>query len=171
MNEVELKFLNINVQEIKEKLKKLGAELKSDAITESYSFLAEGFHGFNSDMKYLRIRKINNDVRITYKDPAKSSSMTAREEIEIKVDDYDTAITLLEKLNFKKNDIFRKHRMHYELGDVHFELDTLDNVPTYLEIETKTEEAMKKICTDLKLDILNGKKGTIVEILPGLFNK
>ena len=169
MNEVELKFLDINVEEIKEKLKKIGAKLKSDALTESYSFFAEGFHGNNSEMKYLRVRKTNDDIRITYKDPVKSSGMTVREEIEIKVDNFEVAINLLEKLNFKKNDIFRKHRIHYELGDVHFEIDTLDNVPTYLEIETTTEESMKKICSDLGLNIAEGKNGTIVEILPELF--
>lgn len=171
MDEIELKFLNINVQEIKEKLNNIGAELKSDAQTESYSFLAEGFHASNSNMKYLRIRKINDDIRITYKDPAKSSEMTVREEIEIKVDDYKTAISLLEKLNFKKDDVFKKHRIHYELGNIHFELDTLENVPTYLEIETQTEKDMINICKKLELDISTGKKGTIVEILPELFNK
>lgn len=40
--------------------------------------------------------------------------------------------------------------------------------PPYLEIETQNEEDMKDIC--IKLDISNGKKGTIVEILPEMFN-
>jgi len=45
MNEIELKFLNINTEEIKDKLEKIGAKIKFDTLIESYPFLAEGFHG------------------------------------------------------------------------------------------------------------------------------
>ena len=171
MNEIELKFLDINVKEIKDRLSKLGAKLKYDAQSESYPFWSEGFHSSNSNMQYLRVRKINEDVTITYKYPAKEIDMAIREEIEIKVDDYDQAIKLIEKLGFEKGKVFRKHRIHYELGNIHFELDTLENIPTYLEIETQTLDDMKEICVKLELNILEGKKGTIVEILPDIFDK
>lgn len=171
MDEVELKFLNINVNEIKQKIQNIGAELKYDTYTESYPFLKEDFSASNSNKKYLRIRKINDDITITYKDPNKKSNMSNRSEIEIKVDNYEKAIQLIEKLGFKKGKVFRKHRIHYELNDIHFELDTLENIPTYLEIETQSEDDMKNICIKLGLNILNGKKGTIVEILPEMFKK
>ena len=114
MDEIELKFLNINVEEIKQKLKEIGAVLKFEAQTEAHPFLAEGFHGWDSSKKYLRIRKINEDIKITYKDPAKNSKMTHREEIEISVDNYENAIELLQKLGFSKGPVFKKRRAHYE---------------------------------------------------------
>lgn len=169
MEEIELKFLNINIENIKQKLKELGAKLKYNTQIESYPFLTEGFHGSDSSKNFLRIRKSNDEVWITYKGPAKKSSMTIREEIEVKVDNYDNAIKLIEKLGFKRGKVFRKHRLHYELGDIHFELDTVENIPTYLEIETTNEEDMKIICAKLGLDITKGRKGTIVEILPEKF--
>jgi len=169
MKEVELKFLDINVEDVKGKLEKLGAELKYDTYIESYPFISDEFHGYNSDKKYLRVRKVDDDVEITYKDPAITSDMTAREEINLRVDSYEEAIKLIEKLGFEKGEVFRKHRVHYELGSIHFELDTLDHIPTYLEIETETEDEMKKVCVELELDILHGKKGTIVEIFPEKF--
>ena len=170
MDEIELKFLNIDVKEIKNKLIELGAERKFGAHTESFPFWADGFHSSDSSMKFLRIRKVNDDVRITFKSPAKNSIMTNREEIEVKVDDYEQAIKLLENLGFEKGQMFGKHREHYELGNIHFELDTLKNIPTYLEIETNNEEEMHNICSQLGLEMSNGKKGTIVEILPHMFN-
>jgi adenylate cyclase, class 2 len=169
MEEIELKFLNIDVENIKKKIKELGAKIKYDSQIESYPFLAEGFHGSDSSKKFLRIRKSNDEVWITYKGPAKKSSMTTREEIEVKADDYDKAIKLIEKLGFKKGKVFKKHRLHYELGDTHFELDTVKNIPTYLEIETNNEKDMKNICAKIGLDITKGRKGTIVEILPEKF--
>ncbi len=170
MDEIELKFLNIDVENIKKKFDEIGAKLKFDTHLESYPFVSEDFCGFNTSKKFLRVRKVDGDVWITYKDPKIDSKMTSRKEIEIKVDNYEKSITLLESLGFKKGKIFKKHRVHYELGDVHFELDTLENIPTYLEIETQTEEAMEKICLKLNLDISKGKKGTIVEIYPEKFN-
>jgi hypothetical protein len=44
MDEIELKFLNINVKEIKEKLTKINAKIIYDETLESFSFLADGFH-------------------------------------------------------------------------------------------------------------------------------
>ncbi len=167
MKEFELKFLNINVEEIKNKLEKIGAELKYDSILESISFSGNGFHRYNSNMKFLRLRKINDDVILTFKGPI--SDLGIREEIEINVNDFEGTILIIEKLGLKKEDIFRKRRLHYVLSDVCFELDTLDNVPTYLEIETKDKKSMIEICDKLNLDISKGKKGTIVEILPELF--
>ena len=171
MDEIELKFLDINVSKIKEKLESVGAKLVYDKDMESYPFLQDGYSGSDSTKKYLRVRKVNSDVKITYKDPAKNSEMTNREEIEITVDNYEKAILLIEKLGFQKGKVFKKHRIHYELGNIHFELDTLENIPTYLEIETTTEDDMIGICEKLDLDMNNGKKGTIVEILPDMFDK
>ncbi|PCI24148.1 hypothetical protein COB57_05550 [Candidatus Peregrinibacteria bacterium] len=169
MKEIELKFLNIDVADIKQKLLLLGAEEKYNTEIESQAFLAEGFHSSDSAQKYLRIRKINDLVTITYKSPAHDSEMSSRDEIELQVDSYDNAIGLLESMGFKKGHVGKKHRIHYEYGNVHFELDTLENIPTYLEIETTCEEKMREVCKKLDLNILEGKKGTIVEILPEMF--
>lgn len=172
MDEIELKFLNINVDDIKQKLQDIGAKLKYSTQIESYPFLKEGFDGFDSTKRFLSVRKVDDKITITHKEPAiKNSDFTHREETEIAVDNYEKALLLFEKLGFTKGNIFKKHREHYELGDVHFELDTLENVPTYLEIETQSNEKMIEICQTLNLDITQGKKGTIVEIMPELLDK
>ena len=111
MDEIELKFLDIDVKEIKKKLLNLGAKLIFDSQTESYPFLKDGFSSYDSNMNYLRIRKIDDDVKITYKAPAKKSEMTNREEIEITVDSYENGIKLLENLGFVLGDVFKKHRI------------------------------------------------------------
>jgi len=169
VKEIELKFLDINVSGIKEKLEKIGAKVIFDNFMEGYTFLKEWFSEKDSSQKYLRVRKVNWKIEVTFKWPAWESKMTSREEIEFIADDYENAILLLEKLWFKKWRFFKKHRIHYEKWDIHFELDTLANIPTYLEIEVKKEEDMIEICKKLDLDIKDGKKWTIVEILPEKF--
>jgi predicted adenylyl cyclase CyaB len=97
--------------------------------------------------------------------------MMSKEEIEIKVDNYDNAILILERLGFEKWKKRTKHRTHYEFWDIHFELDTVNDIPTYLEIETQSENTMIEICNKLELDISLGKKWTIFELLPEKFTE
>lgn len=171
MREIELKFLDINVKEIKDRLKQIGAILKYDTDTISYPFTNKDFSSYDSTKNFLRLRKINRESFITYKSPASKSNITDREEIEIKVDNFKEAIKLLERIGFEKGKVFKKHRIHYEMENAHFELDTVGDIPTYLEIETRNERDMINICNKLDLDIKKGKKGTIVEIYPEKFNK
>ena len=163
MDEIELKFLDINVAEITAKLEKLGAIKKYDHELASYYFEAEGFSGGDYGMKGLRIRRIGDKSFLTYKDPAKLSDLSIREETEVEVISFDDTVSLIEKLGFTKGYLTKKNRIHYELGDVHFELDTQSfaDIPTYLEIETRTEQAMTEICQKLDLDIKKGRNESI----------
>ena len=170
MNEIELKFLDIDIAEITRKIEKLGAQKKYEVDLESYYFVAPGFSGSDSKQKGLRVRRIGEKSFLTYKNPAKfSEKMSIREELETEVGDFKTMVKILEKLGFTKGRLTKKHRIHYELGDVHFELDTYPGILTFLEIETRTEEAMREICQKLDLDISKGEKGTIEEVLPEAF--
>ena len=78
-------------------------KVKYNTDTEATSFTKTGFSGFDSSKNFLRVRKINKDVVITYKGPCEEDSkMDSREEIEIQVDDYSKAVMMMEKLGFEK---------------------------------------------------------------------
>ena len=169
--EIELKFLDVDVEEMKEKILKIGAKLVFDTEMESIVFLGDEFSTRDSSKKYLRLRKINDTTLLTFKSPRTDSNMTSRDEHETEVKDFDATLEILKRLGFNDGVVSKKHRMHYELGNIHFELDTVEGIPTYLEIETTTEEDMKDICKKMNIDISKGKKGTIVEILPEKFKE
>lgn len=169
MDEIELKFLDINVEKIKNKIEALGAKKIYDEEIVSLPFSGEGFSFGDSQKKLLRIRKVDGDIVITYKGANRESKMLNKEEIEIKVDDFDKASLLLERLGFIKGNLFIKHREHFEMDKVHFEFDTVLDIPTYLKIETTTEEEMFNICKKLEIDINEGKNKTIVELFPEKF--
>ncbi len=165
MQEVELKFLEIDVEKTKQKLLELGAVLVYDTTIDSQSFIGNGFHGSDSSQKYLRIRKTDGKVTLTYKEPAAQDSFTtSRKEIEIELDNYEKGLELISNLGLVPEQIFSKHRSHFELGTIHFEIDTVSGIPPYLEIETQDEEEMNRACELLGLLVSDGKKGTIFEI-------
>lgn len=165
MNEVELKFIEIYVEDIKNRLANIGAILVSEGDLEMTTFIKDDFDRKDSTKKCLRVRKEHADTRVTYKSPAKvNSDATSRNEIEIVVDNYYNAVALFKQLGFTADESFIKHREHYELGEWHYEIDTVPGIPTYLEVEAQTEEELRTACEALGLNILDGKKGTIFEI-------
>lgn len=167
MQEVELKFLDIDVEDIKRKITEIWAVLKFDREMESCLLIKEWYSWWDSTKNLLRVRKIGHKSVVTYKDPMLDSKMTSREEVEFETSDYWESVKLFQKMWFTIESINKKRRIHYELTDsIHFELDTLEWIPTYLEIETQSEDEMIEICKRLELDIWEWKKGTIFEILP-----
>ena len=166
MQEVELKFIDINIEEIKKKITDLGAKKTYEKDMENLFLCKEGFDFRDSSKKILRLRKTNDSIVLNYKGPNESSQMHNKEEIEIQVDDLEKTISLFERLEFTKTNILKKHREHYEMDDVHFEFDTVEDIPTYLEIETQSEKAMIDICKKLDLDITKGQGKNVFELFP-----
>ncbi len=169
MKEIELKFLDIDVLDIKKKLEAIWAKLDFESEVEWYVFWTDWFSENDASQKYLRVRKINNIVEVCFKWPSTDWEMTVREEIEFIADDYNQALLFLEKLWFTKTRFFKKYREHYIYWNIHFEIESHQHISPYLEIETGNKKDMKDICKKLNLDLSQWKKGTIVEILPEKF--
>jgi len=169
-DEIELKFMDIDKKAIIRRLKEIGAIKEFEGEMQSITFLKDGFARGDSSKKYLRIRKIGEECFLTYKGPAKDSKLHIRDEIEIKVSDFDATVKIITALGFSTSPLFKKRRMHHTLGKSHIEIDELEGIPAYLEIEAESEKKMGELCALLGLDMSEGKNKTIVEIYPEKFN-
>lgn len=157
MKEIELKFFDINLELMINKIIDLGAKFKYESTLDAV-FLSK------SDLslkEVLRIRKKIIDskeiVEVTYKGAIdKHSNFKIREEVEFNSSNYKETLKFFEKLGYKICNTTSKKRVHYQLGDICFEFDTVLNYPTYLEIETQNEKDMVEICEKLGLDISLG---------------
>ncbi len=168
MQEIELKFLDVNIPEIIKKIKFLGAKLEYDKELHSISFYNKGFSATKSDKKEIRLRKIGDKSFITFKGPNKGKTLHIREEIELEISDINKMKKILLEMGFKSFEV-KKKRKHFVLGEISFEIDDYGFIPQFLEIETKTKRDMVKICRKLDLDIKNGKNKTIMELFPEKF--
>lgn len=167
MTEVELKFFDSDLVALEEKIKTLGAVLVYDTDTTTVAFTKPGLLGYDTSKNSLRIRKIGEDVFVTFKTKKDDeSTMTVKDELEFKINDFQKGILLFSKLGFARSPEYLKRRKHYELGTVHFEFESVPGFPEYLEIETTNEQDMHAICAQIGLDIHTGKKGTLFEIYP-----
>lgn len=141
--ELEVKFLNVDVKDLCSQLDKLGASLIFNTL-----FRITIFHGLSGeDREYVRVRDEGNKITLTHKRTYKGS--IAATEHEVKVNSYEETIALLDAIGLTWKRTEEKLRIHYELEGVSIDIDTWPGVPTYVEIEADTEQALRSTCEKL----------------------
>ena len=133
--EYEIRVLEIDVEKIQKKLKKLNAVLVEDVFQRRYLY---DFKPVNPD-KWIRLRTNGKETTLTIKD-IESAKIDGTQELEIKVDDFDAADAILNELGYKARGIQENKRIKYDLNGVEVDIDTWPMIPPYLEIEGKNEE-------------------------------
>ena len=139
MKEIEVKILDINVEDIRKKLLDLGAEKVFEGEVEMYRFDYPDDR-LNKEDSFLRIRKMGEQVELCFKGKKEGTQFKMREEIEVTTSGLNDTLLIFEKLGLKKIFDGKKLRESYTLGDVRFELDTYPGVPTFVAVEAPTEE-------------------------------
>lgn len=155
MKEIEVKVLDLDILDIKNKVINLGGKIVKNEQQENY------FWGLkDTDKGYLRIRRIydflNNSEKITLCIKKIHTTEFSRENIEheFEVSSFDECLNFVKALgfgDFKRED---KHRESYILNDVLIEFDTWDKSVfpyPYIELEAPDNEALKKIIDLLEI--------------------
>ena len=140
--EIEVKF-RVDFEETKRKLESLGASFVGEELQEDVYFSLPL-------PKLLRVRKIGNlgKAYLTYKeikDPGRNEEF---DELEVEVSDFNTTVEILRRLGFKEDVTVRKRRLVYRLSGVTFELNDVEGLGGFLDIEVISddiEDAKKKI--------------------------
>lgn len=139
--EVEIKF-KVEFDRIREKIESIGAKFVGEEIQEDLYFSLPHRH-------LLRIRRIVNlgESILGYKE-IRDERNEEFDEIEVKVDDFDKTREILKRLGFKEEVWVKKHRYIYKLDNVTFELNKVEELGDFLDIEVMSdniEKAKEKI--------------------------
>lgn len=132
--EVEVKF-RVNFEDARRKIESLGATFLREELQEDVYFSLPL-------PKLLRVRKLGNlgEVFLTYKeikDPGKNEEF---DEIEVGVSDFDKTVEIFRRLGFEEDIVVRKKRLVYRLGEVTFELNDVEGLGGFLDIEVISED-------------------------------
>jgi len=135
MREVEVKILEVNKEELLKKLESLGAKKIFDGRVEAIYFETR------DEKQTLRLRKNGGENELVLKTLNDDSEVKDAEELHVTTNSFQYTKKILEKLGFKpKKTRINKHRESYKLNSVRFEIDTIDGLPTFLEIEASNKE-------------------------------
>ena len=145
--EYEIRVLEINKEEIINKLEKLGATKKGKFKQKRYVYdLVPKQEG-----KWIRLRTNGKITTLTYKNII-SNTIDGTKEIELEVEDFEKTNEFLEKIGFKNRSFQENRRIQYVLDDVEIDIDSWPMIPTYLEIEGKSERDIMSIKNKLDID-------------------
>lgn len=150
--EIEVRFLEINEAELKEKLKKLGAKDLGEDFLEEIIFYDKELTWQYIRKKIVRIRKTKNGIFLTYKFKEEETSGMEVEEIEFEISDVEKGRAFLEALGLVAYRRQEKKRHKFLFKDVIIDIDTWPKVPTYVELEGPSEDHIREVAKLLGFD-------------------
>jgi len=151
--EFETQVLDIDAEQIKNKLRGLGAEETPEFSQKRWVFDIKCLEDEGIG-EWVRLREVNGKATITYKN-RKGLGISDTEEIEVEAGDFDKAAEILSKLKCWSGNYYQENkRTRFLFNDIEFTIDRWPRIPAFLEIEAKSE---KKVKEGLKLLGLEGK--------------
>jgi adenylate cyclase class 2 len=151
--EYEAKFYPVNKEEYRKKLQSIGAKL---TIPERKMIRFVGNFRENKmlpQQTYIRVRNEGNLSRLSLKTMAAAGGkLSDQKETDVEVSDFDKTVQILETIGIN----FSRHqetlREEWEYKGAQITIDTWPGLPTYSEVEAKSEEMVKEIAEELGFD-------------------
>ncbi len=135
--EIEAKFYVQRLEEVRQRLETLGAELVEPRVSESNLRFDTQAGEFRRAGRVLRLRQ-DTRARLTYKDSDRADAGALnRREIEFAVSDFSAAQEFLEALGYVPVFTYEKFRTTYKLEGVEIMLDEMP-YGQFVEIEGAT---------------------------------
>lgn len=155
MEEIEVKFLDIDPAKIEAKLKEIGAQKTGDYFYKRRVFDFSDWR-LDNDHSWLRLRTDGQKTTLTFKKrigaKKDGSNDDGMEEIEVEVSDFKKTAELILKLGFIEKHYVENKRIRWEKDGVEFDIDSYPSIPPYLEIEAQTWEKLNEATLWLGLD-------------------
>lgn len=148
--EFEVRVLEINKDEIIEKLENLNAEFQWDHIQKRYVY---DFSPVDKN-RWIRLRTNGDTTTLTIKNIV-SSEIDGTQELEIEVDNFERCNLILKELGFVPKGYQENRRRQYMLNGVEIDIDSWPLIPTYMEIEGPSEDAVYHTLSVLGIEISN----------------
>lgn len=154
-NEIEAQFLDINKDDVRLKLREIGAELKKPEVLMRRVVFYTGEHSF------ARVRDEGDKIVMTYKNVRDDYSILGTKEVNVEVSDYDDAILFLEGCGLKIKARQETKREIWKLGEAEICIDTWPWIPTFTEIEGPTEDSVWQTANKLGFQKEQAKFGSV----------
>ncbi len=155
--EIEAVFLDINKEELRRRLMKLGAKLIAKERKMKRVVFDQGKHAF------ARVRDEGDKIVATYK-RFDDKTITGAKEVNVVVDDYERAIVFLKECGLRAKKYEESLRESWTLEGVEIDIDTWPFLPTYVEIEGPTVDETVKVSGMLGFDMKDAIYGAVDDI-------
>ncbi len=149
--EIEAKWLDINIAEMRKKLTSAGAVLVVPERLMVRSVFDYEDKRLEKIGGWIRVRDEGDKITLSYKQ-LDDRTLHGTKEVTVVVDDFNATRTLLKSIGLKQNSFQETKRESWKLGSTEIELDTWPWIPSFVEIEAKDESALRETANVLDLD-------------------
>jgi len=159
MEEIEIKFLDVDVPALEAKLAELGAIKEFDRMYKRrvYDYPDQRL---NSENSWVRVRDEGDKVTMGYKQRQGVSELgkdTGMHEVEFTVSSFDGAAEFLERIGMTLKFYEENRRIRYVLNGVEVDIDFWPLLNPYVEIEGKTWDEVNETATALGFNLEDKK--------------
>ncbi len=147
--EYEATFLDINKDEIRQRLYKEGAKLiKPEFLQKRVVFnLPENLRGRN----WVRVRDEEDKITMTFKS-IDGNKIESQKEINLTIDDFKKGIDFLETIGCQRKSYQETKREIWSLNNVEICIDEWPFLEPFVEVEGKSEKEVKAVSEKIGFD-------------------
>ena len=167
--EIEAKFLNIDHDEIRAKLKDLGAKcVHSVRLMRRRNFdFPDG--RLEKIAGWVRLRDEGDRLTMSYKQ-LNDRTLHGTKEVSLTVDNLEQAEAFLRALGLVESSYQETKRESWQLDGVSIELDEWPWIPTFIEIEADNEVLLRSVAEKLSLDFKDAVHGSVENAYQDVFD-
>ncbi len=147
-SEIEATFLNVNHDDIREKLKSLGGKCTSQLTTMKRRIYDYEDLRLDKQAAWIRVRQESDKATMTYKQ-RNSEEIDGMKEIEFEISDFDDACKFLEAIGLKEKASQETKREIWEYEGCEIMLDEWPWIPPIVEVEGSSEEIVRRVSEKL----------------------
>lgn len=158
--ELEAKWLNINIADMRARLTAAGATLvvpERLMVRAVFDYADKRLEKIGG---WVRVRNEGDKVTLSYKQ-LNDRTLHGTKEVTVVVDDFDTTCAFLKAIELEQNSFQETKRESWKIGDTEIELDTWPWIPSFVEIEAKSEDALQSAAKALRLDYAQALHGSV----------
>lgn len=148
--EYEATFANINKDEIRGRLRAAGAELLKPEFMQKRVVL-DFPTGHEVENGFIRVRDEGDRITTSLK-VIHNGNIETQQELCLVVDNFDTAVSMLERIGCQKKAYQETKREIWTLDDVEVCIDEWPYLEPFVEAEGKSEEKVKQVSEELGFD-------------------
>jgi adenylate cyclase class 2 len=158
--EIEAKFLDINPNQLRDKLKLLKAQLVNPERTMRRKNFDFKDSRLQSRSGWVRVRDEGNKATLSYKQ-LNDRSLHGTKEVNVVVSDFEDTCNFLKNIGMIQKSYQVTKRESWILDGVEIEIDTWPWIPQYVELEGESESEVRSVATKLGLSWAKALHGSV----------
>lgn len=167
--EIEAKWLGIDIEEIRQHLKSIGATLITAERMMIRSVYDYPDNRLDKIAGWIRVRDEGDKITMSYKQ-LNERTLHGTKEISVTVDSFGGACDFLQSIGLIQKSYQETKRESWKLGGTEIELDTWPWVPSLIEIEAKDEAELWNVADKLGLDRNDALFGSVEVVYQAVYD-